>query len=54
MILNKTVFLVGMMGSGKSTIGARLAALLSLPFIDTDEYIEKEEGRSVRQIFEQE
>ncbi|MEY3727865.1 MAG: hypothetical protein RL098_1334, partial [Bacteroidota bacterium] len=26
MILNKTVFLVGMMGSGKSTIGARLAA----------------------------
>ncbi len=50
----KTIFLIGMMGSGKSTIGMRLAELLVLPFTDTDAAIEKAEGRSVRQIFEQE
>jgi shikimate kinase len=50
----KTIFLIGMMGSGKSTVGSRVAALLSLPFVDTDERIEEVEGRSVRQIFEQE
>ena len=49
-----TIFLIGMMGSGKSTIGARLAELLALPFIDTDAAIEKAEGRSAQQIFEQE
>lgn len=50
----KTIFLIGMMGSGKSTIGVRLAELLVLPFVDTDATIEKVEGRSVQQIFEQE
>jgi shikimate kinase len=50
----KTIFLIGMMGSGKSTIGVRLAELLVLPFVDTDAAIEKVEGRSVQQIFEQE
>jgi shikimate kinase len=50
----QTIFLIGMMGSGKSTIGVRLAELLVLPFVDTDAAIEKAEGRSVQQIFEQE
>jgi shikimate kinase len=50
----QTIFLIGMMGSGKSTIGVRLAELLVLPFVDTDAVIEKAEGRSVQQIFEQE
>lgn len=54
MIEENTIFLIGMMGSGKSTIGARLADLLGLPFIDTDAAIEKKEGRTIQQIFEQE
>ena len=54
MMEEHTIFLIGMMGSGKSTIGARLAELLALPFVDTDAAIEKAEGRSVQQIFEQE
>ncbi len=35
------VFLVGMEGSGKSTLGSRLAAEMSLPFVDTDQQIAK-------------
>jgi shikimate kinase len=54
MIGENTIFLIGMMGSGKSTIGVRLAELLVLPFIDTDAAIEKKEGRTIQQIFEQE
>lgn len=47
------IFLVGFMGSGKSTIGKELSALLSMPFWDTDQEIEKEAGTSVSEIFEQ-
>jgi shikimate kinase len=54
MMGDKTIFLIGMMGSGKSTIGARLAELLVLPFVDTDVAIQTAEDRSVQQIFEQE
>ena len=43
--------LVGMMGSGKSSVGRELAALLRCPFIDLDSYIEKREGRSIPEIF---
>lgn len=50
----QTLFLIGMMGSGKSTVGARLADALDLPFFDTDALIESAERRSVQQIFEQE
>ncbi len=39
------------MGSGKSTLGKRLASLMSLPFIDLDSEIEKREGRQVSEIF---
>ena len=46
------IFLLGYMGSGKSTIGDALAALLQLPFIDLDKRIEAHEGRSVSEIFE--
>ena len=54
MMGDKTIFLIGMMGSGKSTIGAHLAELLVLPFVDTDVAIQTAEDRSVQQIFEQE
>ena len=48
------VFLVGYMGSGKSSIGKKLAARLGYGFMDTDKEIERENGCSVRAIFEKE
>lgn len=45
------IFLFGMMGSGKSTLGKKLAQSLSLTFIDLDTLIESKEGRSISEIF---
>jgi shikimate kinase len=52
-MLKQRVFLIGMMGSGKSIVGAELAARLNVPFVDTDQVIENEQGRSIAKIFEQ-
>ena len=41
----------GFMGSGKTTIGKKLARFMGLKHIDTDAYIEKKEGRSISDIF---
>lgn len=41
------------MGSGKSYLGKKLAAVLDTPFIDLDEYIEAGEGKRIGQLFEQ-
>jgi shikimate kinase len=46
------IFLVGFMGSGKSTVGRALAEELGWAFADLDEDIEKREGMSINQIFE--
>ncbi len=43
--------LVGLMGTGKSTVGRRVAATLGRPFLDSDELIEQATGRTVRQIW---
>jgi shikimate kinase len=40
-----------MMGSGKSTIGMRVAAARHRPFLDSDQMIEAREGRTVREIW---
>ncbi len=40
------------MGSGKTTIGKRLAEVLSYPFFDLDEIIERKVGRNINEIFE--
>lgn len=48
------MWLVGMMGAGKSTVGPALAAHLGRPFVDTDAEIEREAGASVSAIFERE
>ncbi len=45
------IFLVGFMGSGKTTIGKRLAAPIGFEFIDTDRVIEEKYGMTVGQIF---
>ena len=45
------VFL-GMMGSGKSSIGSMIAKKLKLDFVDIDKEIENELGMSIRKIFE--
>ena len=48
------IFLIGFMGSGKTTIGENLAARLDLPFTDSDSWIEEKQGRSISEIFAQE
>ena len=52
MSLNKTVVLVGMMGSGKTAVGKVLAATLNVPFVDSDHEISKAASRSISEIFE--
>lgn len=51
--LDRTVALVGLMGAGKTTVGRRLAAALSLPFLDADAEIVSAAGQSIDEIFAQ-
>ena len=48
------ISLVGLPGSGKSTVGRQLARRLGLPFIDSDAEIEKRLGCCIREYFERE
>lgn len=48
------VALVGLPGAGKSAVGRRLGQRLQLPFIDSDEVIERRIGCSIRDYFERE
>src|SRR5262245_48273180 len=50
--LEKPLVLVGLMGAGKTTIGKRLAALLDIPFVDSDNEIVEAAGCSISDIFE--
>ena len=43
--------LVGLPGSGKTSAGRRLAAMLDVPFADSDDLVERHTGRSVAEIF---
>jgi shikimate kinase len=45
------IFLIGMPGSGKSTLGRPLAEALLLPFVDQDKEIERRAGKTVQVIF---
>jgi shikimate kinase len=49
-----SIFLIGMMASGKSTIGRSLAQALGWPFFDVDREIEASTGVPVSLIFEKE
>jgi len=51
--MNRPIFLIGYMGSGKTTLGAALAHELQVPFIDLDERIEQHCGCTIAQIFTQ-
>ena len=48
------ISLVGLPGSGKSTVGRQLARRLQLPFLDSDFVIEQRLGCSIREYFERE
>ena len=47
----RTIVLVGLMGSGKSSIGRRLAAALDMPFVDADTEVETAAGQTIPEIF---
>jgi len=51
---NKIIYLAGFMGAGKSTIGPILANTIGWDSCDLDLLIEKQQGKKIRQIFEQE
>ncbi|MGH9340497.1 MAG: shikimate kinase [Acidobacteriota bacterium] len=46
------IYLLGFMGSGKSTVGPMLARLLGRPFYDLDQLIEKDRRMTISEIFE--
>lgn len=48
------LILIGMMGCGKSTVGRLAAEKLGLAFVDTDERIEAEAGRTIPELFDAE
>jgi len=48
------IYLIGYMGSGKSTLGRKLAAALNLTFIDLDTFLEEKYFRTIPQIFAEE
>ena len=48
----QSIFIVGMMGSGKSTVGRRLADLMGLDFVDADGVIEERAGADIGWIFD--
>ncbi|WP_427969608.1 shikimate kinase [Altererythrobacter sp.] len=50
--IDRPIVLVGLMGVGKSTVGRRLASLLSRRFVDADEEIEVAAQRTISEIFE--
>jgi len=47
------IFLIGFMGSGKSTLGKKMASQLEVEFLDLDEFIEEREHQSIQGIFDQ-
>ncbi len=47
------IFLIGYMGSGKTTLGKALALRLNMSFVDLDHYIEQRQFKTVAQIFEE-
>lgn len=51
-VLNKPVFLTGLMGAGKTSIGKEMSAILGYPFTDADSVIVERAGLSIPDIFD--
>lgn len=51
-VADRSIVMIGLMGAGKTTIGRNLAERLELPFVDSDEEVEKAAGCSIADIFE--
>lgn len=51
-MLERHIFIIGMPGCGKSSLGRKVASNLGLPYVDTDQRIEQAAGCTVSQIFE--
>ncbi len=47
------IYLIGMMGSGKSTVGKILSKKMDIPFLDLDHYIEVKNNKSITDIFKE-
>ena len=47
------IVLVGFMGTGKTSVGRRLATQLRMRYVDTDDIIERDSGRRISNIFEE-
>ena len=50
--MKKNLVLIGMMGSGKTTVGKEISKKTDLEFVDTDQLIEIYEKMKIRDIFE--
>lgn len=53
MVKSPKIYIIGFMGSGKSTAGKKLASLMGWTFVDLDKNIEEFAGKSIPEIFEQ-
>jgi shikimate kinase len=53
MLNSRIIYIIGFMGSGKSTIGRKLASRLGWSFVDLDDLIEEKEGLKITEIFAQ-
>lgn len=51
-MLSENIYLIGLMGAGKTTVGKQLAKALKLPFYDSDKAIEANTGVDIPTIFE--
>jgi shikimate kinase len=53
MVKSHIIYLIGFMGSGKSTAGNKLASLLGWSFLDLDSEVERRAGKTISEIFSQ-
>ena len=49
--MNNNIYIVGFMGTGKSTVGKILSSKLKMQFVETDDVIEKKENMRITDIF---